>query len=201
MKNRSVVYYIGCNLVFFCLIFTLLTCSNPAGSSEPGTEDLKIIEETNKVRTNPIGYAAMLRTEMAGITDLGTKARYQAAIDTLEKPGSQCSPLKYEKGLYLAASDHARDMIKKNFFDHKGSDGSSPGQRISRYGTCSTWGENIAGGYSNASSVVKGWVLSPGHLSNILYGSFTQMGAVHMSGHRTYNWISVQVFARNFASK
>ena len=40
----------------------------------------------------------------------------------------------------------------------------------------STWGENIAYGYTTAQSVVNGWLGSPGHKANIENGNFTSTG-------------------------
>jgi uncharacterized protein YkwD len=56
-------------------------------------------------------------------------------------------------------------------------------------------GENIAEGYVDASSVVGGWMTSPGHRANILSASYSEIGtgvAAAPSGRMYY----VQVFAR-----
>jgi uncharacterized protein YkwD len=76
-----------------------------------------------------------------------------------------------------SADIEARDMAQHHFFDHTGSDGSSPGDRAKRVGY--QWravGENIALGPETAREVVDGWLASPGHCENIMDGSFTEMG-------------------------
>ena len=58
-------------------------------------------------------------------------------------------PLAANAALAAAATAHSNDMANKNFFSHTGSDGSNPGQRISRAGyNWYTYGENIAAGYT-----------------------------------------------------
>ena len=167
------------------------------------TEEKNILSETNKVRTNPQGYADMLKTEMAGITDASTKSTYQSAITTLENTTPR-NPLKFEQGLYQAARLHAEDLIKSNTFSHTGSNGSTFTERIDLFGSSyTTAGENIACGtnQNTGAKVVKQWVLSPGHLGNILNPNFSQLGAALMQGHPTYNWVAVQVFANGFVAK
>jgi uncharacterized protein YkwD len=58
-----------------------------------------------------------------------------------------------------------------------------------------TYGENVALGQSNAAEVLKSWMHSPGHRTNILNRDFTEMGAgyaIDRAGQPYY----VQVFAR-----
>src|SRR5688572_12252985 len=44
------------------------------------------------------------------------------------------APLRVSKRLNEAAVDHARDMARHNFFEHEGSDGSQPKERVLRAG-------------------------------------------------------------------
>lgn len=107
-------------------------------------------------------------------------------------------PLAYDALLEAAAQAHAQDMSRRNFFDHRGSDGGRASQRASRAGY--RWrevGENIAGGQTNAESVVAGWIASPGHCANLMRREFTQMGvayAVDKSSELGIYW--AQVFGR-----
>lgn len=60
---------------------------------------------------------------------------------------------------------------------HKGSDGSTVGVRLTRAGF--TWrsvGENVAWNYPNVEAVVAGWLSSPGHCLNIMNANFQYMG-------------------------
>lgn len=76
-----------------------------------------------------------------------------------------------------AALGHSQDMACNDFISHTGSDGSSPGDRITAAGyDFSTWGENIAAGYTTPASVVEAWMDSTGHRANILNPGFTEIG-------------------------
>jgi len=192
-------------LPILILALTIITaCSNPTNDTPQlmTEEESNIITETNSVRTNPKGYAAMLQAELQSIGSSDTIAKYNAAIATLNAVEPR-DPLKFEMGLYLAACYHADDLIKTNIFSHTSSDGTSFVERLKRY--CKSYnsiGENIAGGtnQNTGAKVVKQWVLSPGHLNNMLNAGFTQIGAALKSGHPTYNWIGVQNFGRGFVS-
>ena len=165
-------------------------------------EEFNVIAETNRVRTDPNGYANMLQAELSGISATDIRNQYEAAIATLNSAVTR-NPLNFERGLYFAARAHAEDLIKSNTASHNSSDGTEFSQRIKLFGTSYTSvGENLAGGtnQNTGSKMVKQWVLSPGHLDNILHANFTQLGASLMSGHPTYTWVSVQVFGRNFVS-
>ena len=79
--------------------------------------------------------------------------------------------------LAKAAYDHSVDMESKNYFDHTGVNGSTPGTRITAAGyTWRTYGENIAKGYTSESAVVNGWLASEGHCKNIMNAGFREMG-------------------------
>lgn len=107
-------------------------------------------------------------------------------------------PLKLSAMLNRAALIHSQDMAKKNFFEHRGSDGSMVGDRASRVGY--RWravAENIAVGAETAEIVVEGWLKSPGHCVNIMSPDYTEMGIAYVtepkSGPGIY-W--TQVFGR-----
>src|SRR4051812_38326128 len=71
----------------------------------------------------------------------------------------------------------AHDTILPGPGAHLGSDGSDPGQRIATAGYAwRSWAENIASGYTDASSVVAGWWKSAGHRANMLDPAVTQIG-------------------------
>ncbi len=90
--------------------------------------------------------------------------------------------VRWNNTLELAAKAHSEDMNNNNYFSHTGRDGSSGGDRISRYNyRWSTYGENIAKGYPSEQTVIEGWIKSPGHCANIMNGNFKEM-AVAKSG-------------------
>jgi len=96
----------------------------------------------------------------------------------LRSPPVRCGgAARLSRTLTEAASSHARDMAEHASFDHRGTDGSQPSERVSRVGY--RWratGENIAAGQVNADAVVAAWLDSPGHCTNIMGPQFTEMG-------------------------
>lgn len=92
-------------------------------------------------------------------------------------------PLKSCVGLQKAAQGFASSMAKGNFYSHKGKDGSTPGDRLTKAGyfweksSQTTYiGENIAAGQTTVKQVMRGWLNSPPHRRNILSPKFTHVG-------------------------
>lgn len=106
-------------------------------------------------------------------------------------------PVTLSRALTEAAQHHADDMAGPAAFDHRGSDGSQPPERVARTGY--RWratGENIAAGQASADAVVTAWLDSPGHCTNIMGPQFTEMGvawALAPSENPAIYW--AQVFA------
>lgn len=107
-------------------------------------------------------------------------------------------PLALSAVLTRAALKHAQDMASHNHFEHTGTDGSTPAQRVEKVGYA--WyavAENIAAGARTADEVVAGWLDSPGHCSNLMGATYTQMGiayAVNAKSDAGIYW--AQEFAR-----
>jgi uncharacterized protein YkwD len=86
-------------------------------------------------------------------------------------------PLSVSRKLNAAAADHARDMARNRYFEHRAEDGSQPKDRVRRAGYESRLtGENIALGPDSAEEVVAGWMASPGHCENIMDPRFQDIG-------------------------
>lgn len=86
-------------------------------------------------------------------------------------------PLTLSTMLSRAALSHAQDMAAHDHFEHTGSNGSTPAQRVTLAGY--QWrnvAENIAAGATTADAVVDGWLDSPGHCANIMDAQYTEMG-------------------------
>jgi uncharacterized protein YkwD len=101
-------------------------------------------------------------------------------------------PLRISSKLTDAAEAHARDMARRRFFEHRGSDGTQPKDRVARAGySHRLTGENIALGPQSAEEVVAGWLDSPGHCANIMEPRFRDIGvglAVGRKRGQTY-WV------------
>nr|WP_112467547.1 CAP domain-containing protein [Streptomyces triticisoli] len=109
-------------------------------------------------------------------TASGTTARVVELVNS-ERAKAGCSPLTVNAALNRAAQAHSEDMAAHRNMSHTGSDGSSPGDRITRAGyTWRTYGENVAYGYSTPEQVMAGWMSSSGHKANILNCAFKEIG-------------------------
>uniref|UniRef100_A0AAU2K094 CAP domain-containing protein n=1 Tax=Streptomyces sp. NBC_00049 TaxID=2903617 RepID=A0AAU2K094_9ACTN len=119
-------------------------------------------------------------TAPAAPTGSQTLSGPQAAVLALvnqERAAAGCPALTANAKLTKAAQDHSADMASHSNMSHTGSDGSDPGQRITRAGyEWRTYGENVAYGYSTPEKVMEGWMNSPGHKANILNCSFKEIG-------------------------
>ena len=97
-------------------------------------------------------------------------------LTNTQRLGNGLRPLSTFKTLQQAARKRSGEIVTK--FDHDRPDGSSCFTVLSEYGiTYGYAGENIAAGYSTPALAVNGWMNSPGHKANILYGDFVHMGA------------------------
>jgi uncharacterized protein YkwD len=95
-------------------------------------------------------------------------------------------PLTLSAALSRAAAAHAADMAANDFMGHRGSDGSTAGERANRVGY--RWrsvGENVAAGHPDADAVVQGWLESAGHCANIMSAQFTEMGVAFAPAPRS----------------
>lgn len=87
--------------------------------------------------------------------------------------------LAWSRALARAARLHARNMARQDFFDHTDMQGRGVGERVAifdRAGRFTFVGENIAAGYSSATSACQGWMNSRGHRENILNPEYTHIG-------------------------
>ncbi|MCP3754650.1 CAP domain-containing protein [Streptomyces sp. TBY4] len=99
------------------------------------------------------------------------------ALVNKERTAVGCPVLTVNEKLTKAAQDHSEDMAAHSNMSHTGSDGSDPGQRITRAGyQWRTYAENVAYGYPTAAAVMEGWMNSPGHKRNILDCSVKEIG-------------------------
>jgi uncharacterized protein YkwD len=112
-------------------------------------------------------------------------------------PFAPAAPLRLNALLTRAAQAHADDMLRFDYFEHTGHDGSTPAQRVTATGyTYRMVGENLASGPETAQEAVHGWLASPGHCQNLMEPHFSELGvafAASRSGQPRIFW--VQEFA------
>lgn len=130
----------------------------------------------------------------ARVVDLVNEARSHGRRCGREKfPAA--APLSMSRKLNDAAARHARDMARRNYFEHRGRDGSQPRDRVRRAGYESRLtGENIALGPESAEEVVAGWLHSPGHCANIMDSRFRDIGVGLATGPKRGQIYWVQNF-------
>jgi uncharacterized protein YkwD len=130
-------------------------------------------------------------------------ARVVDLVNAARSTGRRCGserfaaapPLRSSRRLNEAAADHARDMARRKFFEHRGSDGSEPRDRVRRTGyQFQLTGENIAYGPESAEEVVAGWLGSPGHCANIMDPRFQDIGVGFATGRKRGQTYWVQEF-------
>lgn len=92
-------------------------------------------------------------------------------------------PLARSAALDAAARAHATDMARNGFFGHRGSNGSTHGERIRAAGVtpCGA-AENIAEGPFTPAGVMAGWMESQGHRRNILNRRYSDYGLAEVEG-------------------
>ena len=179
-----------------------------------------VVLEMNKVRNNPKKYAELyiqprlkyyngknysVPGQITIMTQEGSSA-VNACITALNK-ASAVGVLATEKGISLAAKDHAADQSKTGQTGHNGSDRSTPEIRMKRYGAFSgswTLGENIAYGDTTGRDIVCSLLIddgvpSRGHRTNIMNKNFTQTG-VGFGTHSQYRTSCTITYANGYKS-
>ncbi|HEV6968536.1 CAP domain-containing protein [Roseateles sp.] len=121
------------------------------------------------------------------------EAEMLAAVNARRRAGASCGThgnfpaapdLAWNDAITQAAAAHSDDMVVHNYFDHTGSDGSSPGDRMTAAGyPWRGWGENIAAGQSSVAEVVDGWMKSDGHCANLMNAAFRDIGVACVAGN------------------
>lgn len=174
-----------------------------------------IIVELNTARTNPAQYAeyieefkkhyAGLYIYVAGRTQIKTAEGVSAvdeAIEFLQKQ-SPISALHVSNGLSLASREHVKTQGPTGLKGHEGPDGSTPEQRISRFGTWGiAYGENVEYGNFEARQIIMQLIIDDGvpnrsHRNNIFNPVFTRVG-VSFGSHNSYTYMCVMDFAGTY---
>lgn len=151
-----------------------------------------------------LASSAFARDAMVGRESGGAvRERVIDLVNAARSKGRRCGserffpapPLKVSRQLNEAAADHARDMARRNYFDHRGRDGSQPKVRVLRTGyEPRLSGENIAFGPESAEEVVAGWLDSPDHCANIMEPRFEHIGIGVATGKKRGRIYWVQTF-------
>jgi hypothetical protein len=125
--------------------------------------------------TMALGAGLAVRTARAD--DLAGYAQQVLDLVNQERQAAGLAPLTRAPELDQSAQRFAQYMGTAHFFDHKGPDGTSLHSRIASAGYHGyTWAENIAAGQRTPQAVVRDWMNSPEHRSNILHPALQEIG-------------------------
>jgi uncharacterized protein YkwD len=161
----------------------LATAAQAGPALEPG-----VLAEINYVRTHPQQYAERLSAgEMTPTT--------REAIAWLQSR-TPAPPLRPEPALSASAADHAADQGENDSFEHTGSDGSAPYQRMQRAGVwAGMLAEEMAAGETTAQDVVRALIVDEGvpdrgHRKDLLDPQLRRAG-VGCAPHPSYRMVCV----------
>ncbi len=126
--------------------------------------------------------------------DPAAEAQVVALVNTA-RAGRGCAPVQVDPRLRTAARAHSGDMARHGYFNHTGSDGSSPADRAQAAGYQDLISENIAFGYATPADVMRAWMKSPHHRANVIDCAAQSIGVglIYSPGGTAY-W--TQLFGR-----
>lgn len=123
-------------------------------------------------------------------------AREIIILVNLEREQHGLEPLRVNPRLVEDAKLHADQIVSTGVFEHVILGGRYPTPRARARAVGYRWdalGENLAWGYSDATSAVDAWMRSPGHRANILAAEYTETGVV-LAPDAQGRLIAVQTF-------
>ena len=176
--------------------------------------DKAMLAELNRIRTDPVGFAADIRRYYAGMSSgrlfehngqriQMTEGRpaVDEALAYLQRV-SPLAPLDLATCLSAAAGEHAADQARHGGIGHQGSDGSDPSDRAGRYLSGKAYcGENIAYGDQSPFEVVMALAVddgvpSRGHRQNLFNDTYRTVGFGH-NRHPEYQGVDVMLLCMN----
>jgi len=111
------------------------------------------------------------------IDDIKAQENEVIRLVNAERAKNGLPALKANWELSRVARYKSQDMIDKNYFAHQSPTYGSPFDMMESFGIrFSAAGENIAKGQRTPAEVMNAWMNSPGHKSNILSRSYTEIG-------------------------
>lgn len=180
-KKISIIF-----LTLFFLITSTIYAQDTYYTVQPGDSIWKIAQKyqvgiSEIISANPeIKNPALIYPgQKIKIPVIETKALESEVVRlvNIERAKVGLPPLKENWQLSRIARYKSQDMINKNYFSHYSPTYGSPFQMIESFGLrFSAAGENIAMGQRTPQEVMNAWMNSPGHRSNILNPTFTEIG-------------------------
>ncbi len=180
---------------------------------EPTDEEQLYLEYINRARANPAAQAVWLR-DLTDPEVLNAYDYFQVDLNLMVQQISALAPappLAMNPRLQAAARLHSGDQLTNEFQGHFGSDGSSPGDRITAQGyNWNRYGENV---FAYAKSVrhghagfevdwggsVGGMQNPPGHRVNIHNAAYREVGIGIVNG--SSGSVGPQIVTQDFSAR
>lgn len=175
-----------------------------------------VFAEINRFRADPSSYLPALRARLSCTDDMKVMHlpdtlplmthEGKAAIEEAIKAVQEASPLEQLERNYSmdsACEEHLADCGTTGALGHVGKDGSTPGDRASRYGTWhKAYGENLAYFCWKAEDVIVNWLVDDGvpargHRVNLLRPEW-RLGGVAAGAHKNMESMYIALFADVF---
>ncbi|SHE57783.1 spore coat assembly protein SafA/uncharacterized protein, YkwD family [Caloramator proteoclasticus DSM 10124] len=201
MKKKTTLL----TLLIFLMIFSVAFAQDTYYTVQPGDSMWKIAQKyqvgiSEIVAANPeIKNPALIYPgQKIKIPVIETKAIESEVVRlvNIERAKAGLPALKENWQLSRVARYKSQDMINKNYFSHYSPTYGSPFDMIESFGIkFSAAGENIAMGQRTPQEVMNAWMNSPGHRSNILSPSYTEIG-VGLAKDKTGKCYWTQMFIK-----
>jgi len=115
-----------------------------------------------------------------------------------ERARAGVAPLRQSPALEAAAQDHACHIANRQQLTHRSGLFSGLSGRLRRAGYAfSSANENLAAGQTSTAQVMRSWMASPGHRTNILAPAARDLGVgVAFGADRQLYWVTVSAAPR-----
>lgn len=180
MKKRAVLILIFVTL-FYTSVFAQSTYTVKSGDTlwkiavkyQVGLSE--IISANTQIRNPALIYPGQ-KINIPAVTTT-TQENEVARLVNVQRAKAGLPALKINWQLSRVARYKSADMANKGYFSHNSPTYGTPFQMMENFGLRFTAaGENIAYGQRTPAEVMNDWMNSPGHRSNIMSGSFSEIG-------------------------
>lgn len=198
-----------------CFANPFLSCTF---AQTPPSIESGLFGELNQLRSDPAVWAGIMKAErpwspgkirfVLGDDEMARRSEeairdLEEAITALESVHGSLSTVEFSSGLSRSAADHVQNTGSRGLTGHRGADGSTPGERIDRYGSWTGQiAENIV--YSNSGprelifqQLVDFGVSDRGHRQTLLNPAWHSVG-IACGPHTVYHRMCVLDFASNY---
>ena len=180
MKKRAIVVFIFL-LLFTTNVFAASTYTVRSGDTIWKIANRNQVGMSEIIAANPqIKNPALIYPgQKITIPTVTTTSQEDEVIRLVNVQRSRAGlqQLKMNWQLCRVARYKSADMANNGYFSHTSPTYGSPFKMMESFGLrFSAAGENIAYGQRTPAEVMNGWMNSPGHRSNILNGTYTEIG-------------------------